>query len=357
MAEKKPVKKPLIKRAVERVKTLFATVDDRYVQWRRGDHVEHCKALLKEIEGLPGGKALLTSAAKNKVKISVVRPRRIKNSAGRFSRAKGKPRIYIANTGDRARMVTTLWHELRHVQQHIDRGDIHTGGVSRLFDTRRQHVISLMIEADAFTAQAMLALTQKKQGNTVYFDAFMSRDTPAVVAIKNFLNENPFETAADKQAFARALFTDIMLDGLGGYNGKYMETYREIFKNRKTVEEFRKTIGKKKVPPEFLVSTALTDMYGQDFAAETSVKALSTAFMRAQTQDVRKTLSLVERAVENADSMNQEEYAKTRREIMTRAKSISQAFNKKAVKQLPATRAALKKAARQDRPPPFSRVI
>lgn len=353
MAEKKPAKKPLIERAVARVKTLFVIADDRYVQWRRGEHVELCKALLKEIEGLPGGKALLKSAARSKVKISVVRPRQIKNSAGRFSRAKGKPNVYIANTGDRSRMATTLWHELRHVQQHIDRGDIRTGGVSRLFDTRRQHVISLMIEADAFTAQAMVALTQKEKGNPEYFNAFMSRDTNAVVAIKRFLQENPFEKAIDKKEFARALFTDIMLDGLDGYSGKYMEAYYKIFKEKKTLEDFRKAIGKKKVPPEFHVSTALTDMYGQDYAAGTSVKALSTAFMRAQQPDVRGTLGLVEKTVQNVNSMTPGEYAKARREIMKRTKSLKKAFNKKAVKQPPETREALKRAARQDRPPSF----
>lgn len=357
MAEQKPRKKSLIQSAVDRVRTLFATADDRYVQWRRGSHIEHCKALLKEVQALPGGKQLLAEAKRHKVKIAVVRPRRIKGSSGRFSRAKGKPRVYVANNGDRARMATTLWHELRHVKQHIDRGDIQTGGVSRLFGTRRQHVISLMIEADAFTAQTMLALEQKEMGNPSYFDAFMSRESRAVIAIASFLKQTPYEKVADKNAFARMLFTEIMLDGLGGYNSKYMDSYYKIFKDRKKLEDFKKSLGKKKLAPEFNASAALTGMYGKEFAAENPVSKLATVFMRAQAPGVRATLGLIERTVQNADSLTQEEYAKARAEIMRRTRKFKKAFEKSTVRHDAERHKSLRVAARGQKPPPLRQAI
>lgn len=319
--------KPWLARVKSRVKKIVDTVDDRCVQLRHGSHKVHKQNIISRLKELPGGEAMLLTAKQHGVKISVVSLRRNKGSKGKFTRVKGQARVRVSNTGSDARMAMTLYHELRHMQQHIERGDM-AGGTTRIKDTRAQHMISLMIEADAFTAQMLMGLRRKKSGDPEYFDALMERESPAFDAIRAYLKKTPYETIADETAFARGLFTEIMLTGLPSYHAKFFNAYAKAFEKSGSADEFRRHMAGKTAPPDFTPSKDLYDIYSEK---PPQLRPLAAMFLRAQDSDVRRVISLVDKTISNADRISEAEFQQAKAEIVASSKRLAKAFQKSAV--------------------------
>ncbi|MEZ0259886.1 MAG: DUF6782 family putative metallopeptidase [Alphaproteobacteria bacterium] len=337
----KAPQKPWLARVKLRVKKIVDTVDDRCAQLRHGSHASHKKNIIARLKELPGGEAMLLTAKQHDIKISVVSLRRNKGSKGKFTRVNGQARVRVSNTGSDARMATTLWHELRHMQQHIERGDL-AGGTTRVKDTRAQHMISLMIEADAFTAQMLMGLREKKAGNPEYFNALMERESPAFDAIRSYLKKTPYESVADETAFARGLFTEMMLTGLPAYHAKFFTAYAKTFEKAGSVDEFRHQMATKKAPPDFSPSKALHDIYGEK---PPQLRPLAAAFLCAQDKDVRRVIRLVDKTISNADVIDETEFQQAKAEIVSSSKRLAKAFRKNAVTGLPQKQDLLRKAA------------
>lgn len=320
--------------ARKRVTLLLATADDRYVQWKHGTHRGARADIMARVAAMPGGDDLLKSAKKHGVKIYVVRPGRIDDVQGRFSRGPAGAAIRIANRGDIARMTTTLWHELRHMQQHIDRGDMKSAA-GKLLNAQDEHVIGMMIEADAFTAQTLMALREAKNGNPEYIDAMMAKGGGARGCIKKFLKASPPESFPDEQHFARALFTEIMQNGLPRYSAKYFERHNKIFNAASSAAQFRDIVAKAGAPFQFKPTEKLSGTY---FAANDPVPAvtdLARLFLEKQPEEARTTLALIEDTVTKAAVLKEEEFQQARDAILERTQSLTESFNKKAGYQKP----------------------
>lgn len=324
-------RKPWLQDARKRVKQLKDTVDDRFVQLRHGAHRDGRAEIMDRVAAMPDGERLLELAEKHRVKILVVSPASIDDVQGRFSRGPAGAIIRVANRGDIARMTTTLWHELRHMQQHIDRGDM-SGRAGKLHNARDEHVIGLMIEADAFTAQTVMAVSQARAGRPEYLQAMLDRDGPAMDCIREFLKKSGPADFDDLQHFARALFTEMMRDGLPRYSAKYFERHRNDFKKAATVEKFRKLVKREGVAPEFIPSDRLLDTYLRRDAAAPSVAAVARKFFAEQPFEARDTLSLIEDTVKHAAVLSESEYQQRREEIIDRTAGLSARFNSAAAR-------------------------
>jgi hypothetical protein len=305
---------------------LFHAVDDRWVQRRFGSFAEQRATLETELKAVPGGEEALNDARKNHVKIRVVSPRRIGGVKGKFSPRKGRPLLRISSSGDIPRMTSTLWHELRHLTQHLARGDL-KGGSSRLLDTRVQHMTSLMMEADAYVSQTVMCLQQDKAGYPEYLEAFLRRDSAACKYIKSFLDQNPYDGFKDDAHFARALFPGLVNDGLARYQRKFFDGYQSAFKRAASAEALQKMIAKKHAA-NFTLSAALLQLYGQHADGVTSIRPLAQVFYDAQPKDVRDTLALVEDTVAKAPTLSAEDFAAARTDILARTKNLSKHFKK-----------------------------
>ncbi|HYD18276.1 MAG TPA: DUF6782 family putative metallopeptidase [Patescibacteria group bacterium] len=324
-------RKPWLQDAKARVQRLKLAVDDRYVQLRHGAHSDARAEIMDRVAAIPGGAELLNLAQQHKVKILVVNPASIDDVQGRFSRGPAGVFIRVANRGDIARMTTTLWHELRHMQQHIDRGDM-AGRAGKLHNARAEHVIGLMIEADAFTAQTVMAVQQARGGRPEYLEAMLSRDGPAMDCIREFLKKNQPPDFSDDRHFARALFTEMMREGLPRYSAKYFERHRNIFQRAATAEKFRKLVKREGVAPKFLPTDRLLDTYLHRDDPAPSVSALARKFFCEQPREAQETLALIEDTVQRAKDLSQSEFKQARNEIIDRTTGLSARFNSAAAR-------------------------
>ncbi len=308
-----------------RAKRLFRMADDAAVQLRYGSFESQKAAMVARLEEIEGGKEALKAAQQAKAQISVVSKRRIDGVRGRFSRGTARPRVRVSASGDMAQMTATLWHELRHLRQHLERGDL-KGGVSRLHGTRKQHMISLMIEADAFTAQTLMCLREKKAGHPEYLDKFLATGKGAAEAARTLLAHRPYESFPDDGTFARALFGDIMKTNMPGYQAKYFRSYHRIFNKAATLAQLRQMAGITREAPDFPASSTLMDLYGRKGGDIASVPQLAKAYYRAQEPDVRDALTLIEETVRQADKMTEDEFAAARTDILKRTEKLSNQF-------------------------------
>lgn len=311
----------------KRVTLLLATADDRYVQWKHGTHRAARTEIMARVAAMPGGDELLKSAKKHGVKIYVVRPARIDDVQGRFSRGRSGAVIRVANRGDIARMTTTLWHELRHMQQHIDRGDMKSAA-GKLINAQDEHVIGMMIEADAFTAQTLMALCEARNGNPEYIDAMMAKGGGARGCIGKFLKTSPPESFPDERHFARALFTEIMQNGLPRYSAKYFERHNKIFNAASSSAKFREIVAQSHAGSAFNPSEKLSGTY---FAANDdvpAVKDLARLFLEKQPAEAQATLALIEDTVKKAPVLKEEEFQQARDAILEGTQSLTDSFNK-----------------------------
>jgi hypothetical protein len=217
-------------------------------------------------------------------------------------------------------MAIALWHELRHMKQDAaNAGGMAVGG--QLKDARTGHLMGMIAEADAFTAETLMALQQKKAGHQEYFEVTeKSRDYGVRKYIQGFLRRRPYESFRDDETFARALFTELMTEGLVSYRASYFARLGRHFAASATVEDFRKSVeqsetGGTKGGPE------LTKMYGKAYSS-VSPRALMSAFWCVQPPEERDTLDLVETAVRLAPAMTESAFQQVKSDILERVQNI-----------------------------------
>lgn len=292
---------------------------DWLFQQRNGDHDMRKADMLARVATFPGGPELLQQAADRGVNILVGAKKEI-GASGYYNSASEPPVIGIANTGNSANMAIALWHELRHMRQHA----ANPGGLAiagQLKDPRTAHIMSMMMEADAFTAETLLALQQNKAGNPEYHRAMFDNPPHGVRRhIRDFLRQSPYENFGDDAAFARALFTNLMTEGLLSYRADYFSRLGYQFATLDSLEKFQKSLGNSaKGGTE--TSTELASLYGPGFMS-VSPKALLAAFYAAQPADEKQVLKMARAAVNRAPRLTEEEFQKTRLDILMRAQEL-----------------------------------
>ncbi|MBI1214913.1 MAG: hypothetical protein GC185_03725 [Alphaproteobacteria bacterium] len=344
-----------------RIEKLSDAFDDMRVQLKNGRHKKRLKRILSHIETMPGGAKMLETARKNGVAIQVLRPQAMKGAAGKLTRySKSPSTVSIANNGDDVQMALTLWHELRHVQQMHDWGRLDPGNTGRIKDTKRMHVLSMMIEADAYTSQTLMALKAKEQGQGEYLDALMRRRTRAFNAIKGFLEKNPYDPKGDEGAFSRALFAEVMKKGLSGYSVSYQKNYAQVFNAAASAKSFHGSVKRVREPPAFKPSNLILQVYRSDALGEISLDDLVLKHFQAQPEELQKTLELIDMTVNAAPRLDEELYQKSRKFILSRLpkpdekeeektprQKLADAFNR-AVRKLNPANLWRKKAPPQD---------
>jgi hypothetical protein len=287
---------------------------DWLYQRRHGRHDQRHAEMIGRLETFPGGKELLQLAQDVGCDIRVTRKGDV-GAEGSYDNSGEKPVIRISNTGNPAGMALALWHELRHMQQ--DAANPGTGFASggQLKDPRTAYLMGVMIEADAFTAETLLAVQQKKAGHPEYYDAMFGRrlETGSHREIYRFLQQNPNEGFRDDAAFSRALFTHLMTEGLVSYRAQYMARISYHFATSDNADAFREKVagakrgGTKSTP-------ALNALYGPQYMS-VSPRALATAFLPAQSTEERMILDIAQRAVEKAPTLTETEFQTAKREV------------------------------------------
>jgi hypothetical protein len=295
---------------------------DWLYQARRGKHTVRRAEMLARVGSFPGGPQLIEQAQKLGVDILVASEKDV-GAQGTYDRLGEKPLIYIANTGNPAAMAIALWHELRHMQQDAANPGVGMMCAGQLKDPRTAVLMSMMQEADAFTAETLMALQQKKAGKPEYFEAMFKGYLPdgAHRDIARFLRRNPYEDSKDDAAYARRLFTHLMLDGLMSYRANYFTRLRLRFMPERGLADFQSQVeqspqGGTKASPE------LAKLYGDNFMS-VSPRALAAAFWAAQPIDEREAFERIEKTVKNAGSLTEQQFAQSRADILTRVKDLS----------------------------------
>jgi hypothetical protein len=294
---------------------------DWWRQKRLGQHEDRRAEIIARVKAMEGGSALLQAAEEAGVSIHVV-PKENVGAEGVLDRdSKGNPVVGVANTGNPVGMAVTLWHELRHVLQNIDMPDL---GVpyGRARDAGANHTFALMLEADAFTAEAVMAFQEKKKGNPEYYNHILKASgVGPYTSRRRFLLENPPESFRDEQQFARALFTEMMVEGLTAYSAKFFLSHGRVFNNSEDTAAFRDKI--KDTPDIYAVTpTRMSQMYGQGFLPSTSMRALLTGFAEALPLQEQAALNLIEKTAANAASLTQQEFRRAREEVLQRVQDI-----------------------------------
>ncbi|MDE1151523.1 MAG: hypothetical protein PW788_03205 [Micavibrio sp.] len=291
-----------------------------------GTHESRREEILQRMDDLPGGDVLKKLLLDEDISLEVQSPRQLRNCFGQVSKAPGNDRVsaQIANNGDGVGMARTAYHELRHVLQIADMGQLDEGAGRRLKNVRTGHMISLMMEADAYTAEIVSAIKADKNGKPEYLrDVLNKRDNgPNVDHAKRFLRMNPFDSFKDEGAFARALFTDLMMNSLDNYSTNYFGSYRMQFLVCPTLQEFKDHLDKSGPMKDFTPSEKLGAIYGADFAGGVSVRALTAMFRTQMPQEEQNVLRLIDSTVKKADTMTDAEYEKLRDDILIKTQSI-----------------------------------
>ncbi len=291
-------------------------------QKRHGRHDVRRAEMLERVRTFPGGPELLDQAQKLGVDI-LVAPEKDVGAQGTYDRLGDKPVIYIANTGNSAAMAVSLWHELRHMQQDAANPGVGMMYAGQLKDPRTAVLMSMMQEADAFTAETLMALQQRKAGKPEYFDAMFKGYLPdgAHRDIARFLRGNPYEQFKDDATFARSLFTHLMLDGLMSYRANYFQRLRLRFLPERGLGDFKQQV-ELSAQGGAKGSAELAKLYGDQFKS-VSPRALAVAFWAAQPIDEREALDRVEETVKNIDRLTEQQFAESRLDILARTKELS----------------------------------
>ncbi|MDP2206225.1 MAG: hypothetical protein Q8K65_07955 [Alphaproteobacteria bacterium] len=261
----------------------------------------------------PEGKALLDIAAEHGVPIRFMRAGKV-GALGSLSKDPDDATvgISVANTGNVPQMVLTLYHELRHLQQQDEQGDIRKGVFQTLKNPRRSHMLSLMQEADAFTSEAMFALNRNAAGDKKYLDSMLSRGDDVARVSARYIKKAPVSYEQDRDAFRRGLFTNIMLEGLAGYSASYFIGYAAVFRKAATRQEFAdfvENLGELRKPDR---QGPLISPYGESYMAQTAMTALPTIFFKALPHPEQEALRLIDKTVRALPQMTEEQYQKTR---------------------------------------------
>jgi hypothetical protein len=304
------------------LKEAFNTAAARLRNWlderKHGPHAQRREEMLARIEGLPGGKDLLQKARDWGVGIEVAPAHAIGGAHGVLLSFKdGGFGITIANTGNVAGMTLTLWHELRHMLQNAGpSGSMPHGG--DIHEARTAHMLAQMQEADAFTAETLIAVREKKAGRPEYYEALLNNTgDSAMGCIRSFLHDHPPQSFPTEEAFARSLFAELMITGLYAYRAQFLGRIGSTFRDLKSEKELQEYIGC--LPARNAsVPDGLAAIYGGYFMSSASTAALVTAFWEGQPEDERQAVDLVEKTVRNAKNLTAAEFAKARGEIVQR---------------------------------------
>ncbi len=295
-------------------------------QKKYGRHEDRKAEMLERLGDLPGGDALKETIARNNIPVGVQSKRNLKNSFGAVAKVSGNKtvNVEILNTGDPIGMARTTYHEFRHVLQIEDMGNIETGGFRHIKDVRTAHMLSMMMEADAYTSEVLAACKAAKAGHPEYLDdLFTNRDGgPNVQHAKAFLQKRPFDSFKDDAQFARALFTDFMLNGLDNYSTTYFGAYRMQFLLAPKLPDFQKHLADTPDPAAVTPSKQLAEIYKQEFMDGVSVRAIAHAFRRNLPQEEQDLLRIIDSTVKNAATMSESQYQKKREDILMRSQSI-----------------------------------
>jgi hypothetical protein len=261
----------------------------------------------------PEGRALLDIAAEHGVPVRFMRAGKV-GALGSLSKEPDDATVgvSVANTGNLPQMVLTLYHELRHLQQQGEQGDIRKGVFQSLKNTRRSHMLSLMQEADAFTSEALFALDRNAAGDKKYLDSMMSRGDDIARVSARYIKTAPVPYEQDRDAFRRGLFTHIMLEGLAGYSASYFLGYAAAFRKGATKQEFTDLVGGMDELRQPDRQGPLVSAYGGSYMAKTSMTALATIFLKTLPQPEQEALKLVDKTVRSLPQMTEEQYQKTR---------------------------------------------
>lgn len=276
--------------------------------------------MLARVEALPGGADLLKTAADLGIPIRVL-PKKEVGADGSLSRGENYA-VSVANNGNPAAMALTLWHELRHVLQNADNPEAGMPLGGDLKNARTSHMLALMQEADAFTAETLVAVQQRRAGNPEYYNILLEGKGEGPFAfIARFLRNRPPENFKDDAAFARALFTDLMCDGLLAYRAQFFARYLHEFKRADTLEAFRNRLDEVKAGGTH-TGPELKALYGSGFMSSTSARALATAFWQAQPEDERQAVEMVGRTMRRAHRLTEAEFRAARDEIIQRTQEL-----------------------------------
>ena len=310
--------------------------------------------ILARIAIFPGGEELLRQAAELGCDI-IVRSKRDVGAEGAYDNNGAKPVIYIANTGNAAGMAVALWHELRHMKQDAANPGAGFASGGQLRDPRTAYLMGVMIEADAFTAETLMAMQQRKAGRPEYAEAMFGRylsDGPHL-EIARFLKHRPYESFKDDAGFARALFTHLMTEGLVAYRAQYMARLGRHFALSENVEQFRARIAAEKAGGTNS-TPGLNALYGPGFMS-VSPRALATAFLPAQGVDEQQLLDRADKTVKRAATLTEAQFQEAKTDILRGTQEFwfkpldePQYVRREELQE----RDALRKAAQGETPPP-----
>lgn len=261
----------------------------------------------------PEGKALLDIAAEHGVPIRFMRAGKV-GALGSLSKNPDDATVgvSVANTGNLPQMVLTLYHELRHLQQQSEQGDIRKGVFQSLKNPRRSHMLSLMQEADAFASEALFALDRNAAGDKRYLDSMLSRGDDIARVSARYIKTAPVPYEQDRDAFRRGLFTHILLEGLAGYSASYFIGYAAAFRKAASKREFADLVGGMDELRKPDRQGPLVSAYGGSYVAQTSMTALPMIFFKTLPQPEQEALTLIEKTVRSLPQMTEEQYQKTR---------------------------------------------
>lgn len=336
-------------------------------QRTHGTHDARRVEMLQTIAGLAGGQELLDKAESFGTPVYVRHPRLMKSGFGYAMPPKDdKPsEVHVRNSGDMVGMGLTGLHELRHIAQFADP---HYKANDDVFDTSRARavfVMRMMGEADACTVEAFAAVKQQAAGNNSFVEDIYKRTTPVYRTIQQFIRDNPLDSFKSDEAFCRSLFTELMIEGLDHYKYQFLNGQSIPFRIGSTLDKFKEAMtgagtGVKDNP----VDRYLGKVYGSDFATQTSMKALQTAFFATLPPREQAVLRQMEKTALRAASgrLTEEQFAKARTDIIEKVNDIyftddKDAWYYKISKKGDVTRQALRDAARGNKPAPLKNIL
>lgn len=290
-----------------------------------GSHEKRRRQIIEEISHLPEGREALRRAEERNIPLRVVAG--LDGSEGIFGRWRDGDdvSVFVRNNGSPARMAHVLAHELRHMQQ-FDAMGLAGDPASALspVDIRAQLVQAMMLEADAFTAEAMFALKLDVAGRGDSLKSILSEKHEPMMTIASFIGKHPFGERTDEASYRRALFTDIMLHGISHYAASFFAQMLHCFHQASAADDLLRPPPAQGADREFAkgftLPAEIARDYGASFMQGVSLRALSTAFIQTLPQDERKTLRMIEETARNAATMTSRAFCRNRDEIVRRCR-------------------------------------
>ncbi len=201
-------------------------------------------------------------------------------------------------------LVITLVHELRHAQQaHL----LKKNGVFH-WSLREETFYDRLIETDAYTFQTIFALKLKQAGRPEFL---AQMNDAATDNIREFLAAHPPQTFKDEQALARGLFTYLALHPLDGYTADELD----YIMGQAAAQPARQ----KPLPLDKIKGSGLDALYGSEFVASLSMRALKTGFLQTWSSWDRATIRAVEKMQATVAEATEDELSRREHFLLLRA--------------------------------------